>query len=118
MPGEYRLLLGYERDGSPLDPVGLDVAEGRIFGEGPLRMVVPQENPGPPDRGSRFSPSGCGDGLDFREEADHNAGSMVRGVVAIRIDPMPAGVEEFDYMNGGWAFVDAGQLIIYGHGVG
>jgi hypothetical protein len=43
---------------------------------------------------------------------------MVRGVVAIRIDPMPAGVEEFDYMNGGWAYVDAGRLIIYGHGVG
>ena len=42
---------------------------------------------------------------------------MVRGVIAIRIDPMPAGVEEFDYMNGGWAYIDAGQLIVYGHGV-
>jgi len=45
--------------------------------------------------------------LSFDEAADHNAGSMVRGVVAIRID----------YMNGGWAYIDAGQLIIYGHGV-
>ena len=42
---------------------------------------------------------------------------MVRGVIAIRIDPMPAGVEEFDHMNGGWAYVDAGELILYGHGV-
>ncbi len=88
------------------------------MGEGPLRIVVPQENPGKPDRGSKFSPSGCGDGFDFRADADHNAGSMVRAVIAIRIDPMPAGVEEFDYVNGGWAYVDAGQLILYGHGIG
>jgi hypothetical protein len=118
LPGELHLLLGYERDGLPLDPVGLDVSEGKITGEGPLRLVVPQLSPGPPDRGSAFSPSGCGDELDFRTDADHNAGSMVRGVVAIRIDPMPAGVEEFDYMNGGWACVDTGLVILYGHGVG
>ena len=116
--GEHWLMLGYERNGTPLDAVGLDVAEGRIVGEGPLRVVVPQENPGMPDRGSRFSPSGCGDGFDFRADADHNAGSMVRGVIAIRIDPMPVGVEEFDYVNGGWAYVNAGQVIIYGHGIG
>jgi len=87
-------------------------------GEGPLRIVVPQTTPGPPDRGSRFSPTDCGDGMDFREDADHNAGSMVRAVVAIRIDPMPAGLEEFDHVNGGWAYVDAGEIIIYGHGIG
>jgi hypothetical protein len=115
--GELWLMLGYEREGAPLDPANLDVADGRIVGEGPLRMVVPQVNPEKPDRGSRFSPTGCGDGFDFRADADHNAGSMVRGVIAIRIDPMPVGVEEFDYMNGGWAYIDAGQLIIYGYGV-
>jgi hypothetical protein len=117
LPGELRLLVAYERGGVPLDTSYLDATDGRIGGEGPLRIVVPQEDPGTPDRGSRFSPSGCGDGHDFRADADHNAGSMVRGVIAIRIDPMPAGVEEFDFMNGGWAYIDAGQLIIYGHGV-
>jgi hypothetical protein len=117
VPGEHWLMLGYERNGAPLDPSYLDVTEGKIVGEGPLRVVVPQEKPGKPDRGSRLLPTDCGDGFDFREDADHNAGSMVRGVVAIRVDPMPAGVEEFDYMNGGWAFVDAGQLVIYGQNV-
>lgn len=117
IPGEQWLLLAYERDGRPLEPSFLDAAESRIVGEGPLRIVVPQEVPGKPDRGSPVSPTGCDDGLDFREEADHNAGSMVRGVVAIRIDPMPPGVEEFDYRNGGWALLDAGELILYGHGV-
>jgi hypothetical protein len=117
LPEEHWLLLGYERNGRPLDKSILDIEACKILGEGPLRVVVPQAKPGKPDRGSKFSPTECNDGFDFDEEADHNAGSMVRGVVAIRIDPMPAGGEEFDYMNGGWAYIDAGQLIIYGHGV-
>jgi hypothetical protein len=58
--------------------------------------VVPEENPGIPDRGSISSPTDCGDGFDFREDADHNAGSMVRGVATLRIDPMPAGEAEQD----------------------
>jgi hypothetical protein len=117
IPGEHRLLLGYEANGVGLDPARLDVERGKIMGDGPLRAVVPQVKPGRPDRGSMYSPSDCGDDFDYREDSDHNAGAMVRGVVAIRIDPMPAGVEEFDFMNGGWAYVDAGQLIVYGHGV-
>jgi hypothetical protein len=118
LPGVFRLILAFERDGEPLEPSELDVADGRIVGEGPLRIVVPQESPGKPDRGSRYSPSNCSDDFDYRPDADHNAGSMVRGVIAIRIDPMPVGVEEFDYMNGGWAYADAGELIVYGHEVG
>jgi hypothetical protein len=117
IPGEQWLMLAYERDGAPLDTSRLDVARGKIVGEGPLRAVVPQKYPGRPDRGSRVSPTECGDGLDFSEGADHNAGAMVRGVIAVRIDPMPAGVEEYDTMNGGWAHIDAGELILYGHNV-
>jgi hypothetical protein len=118
IPGEHRLLLAFQRNGQPLDPVELDVTEGKIEGEGPLRLVVPEARPGAPDRGSSYSPSSCGDGYDFRPDADHNAGHMVRGVVAIRIDPMPPGVEEFDFMNGGWAYLEADELVVYGHGVG
>jgi hypothetical protein len=117
IPGEHWFMLAYERDGMPMESSYLDAVSGSIEGEGPLRIVVPQAEPGKPDRGLKFSPSGCNDGFDYDENADHNAGSMVRGVIAIRIDPMPAGVEEFDYMNGGWAYIDAGQLIIYGHNV-
>lgn len=117
IPGEHWLMMAYERDGMPLDSSYLDVASGKIRGEGPLRLVVPQTNPGPPDRGAKYSPSGCNDGYDFNEDVDHNAGMMVRGVIAIRIDPMPEGVEEFDYMNGGWAYIDSKELIIYGHNI-
>ena len=117
IPGEHRFMLAYERDGMPMESSYLDVASGKIRGEGPLRIIVPQSEPGKPDRGLKYSPTNCDDGYDFNEGADHNAGKMVRGVIAIRIDPMPAGVEEFDYMNGGWAYIDANQLIIYGHNV-
>jgi hypothetical protein len=117
MPGELWVLLAWERDGEAIEPATLDVAEGRLRGEGPLRLVVPEAKPGWPDRGSDFSPSGCGDGFDFREDADHNAGAMVRGVVAIRVDPLPAGLEEPDFINQGWALVEAGELILYGHGI-
>ena len=105
----------------PLDgrkPDALDLIEsGKIDGEGPYRIIVPQSTPGSPDRGSRYSPTECADGWDFDDTKDHNAGAMVRGVIAIRVNPLPAGVEDFDYHNGGWAYVDSLSVIVYGFGV-
>jgi hypothetical protein len=117
IPGEPWLMLAYGRDGGAMDVSHLDPVSGKTRGEGPLRIVVPQSVPGPPDRGSKVSPSGCNDGHDVDESADHNAGSMVRAVVAIRVNPMPEGFEEFDAKNGGWAYVDSGQLVLYGTGI-
>lgn len=117
IPGEHCLMMAYERDRIALDKSYLDITSGKINGEGPLRIAVPQDEPGKPDRGLKYSPTDCNDGYDFNDNADHNAGAMVRGVIAIRVDPMPAGVEEFDYMNGGWAYIDGEQLIIYGYNV-
>lgn len=117
IPGEHWLMIAYERDSMPMEPSYMEAASGKIMGEGPFRLVVPQAKPGNPDRGLSYSPSRCNDEFDYDDTADHNAGSMVRGVIAIRVDPMPAGVEEFDYINGGWAYINANQLIIYGHNV-
>ncbi len=117
IPGDQYVLIAYERDGDPMVPSYLDIVSGKIEGEGPLRLVVPQSDPGTPDRGLKYSPTNCNDGYDYDDNKDHNAGDMVRGVIAIRIDPMPDGVEEFDYTNGGWAYIDAEQLIIYGHNI-
>jgi hypothetical protein len=30
---------------------------------------------------------------------------------------MPAGHEDFDYRNGGWAYVENGSVVVYGFGV-
>jgi len=117
IPDEQWLMLAYERDGLELDPSNLDVTSGKINGEGPLRIVVPQATPGKPDRGSQYSPTSCDDGNDYDDAKDHNAGAMVRGVIAIRVNPLPEGVEDFDYANGGWAYVDSETVLVYGHGI-
>jgi hypothetical protein len=117
LPDQW-LTLGYRRDGGAIDSAYLDPTTGSIEGEGPYRIIVPQDLGSPPDRGSKFSPSPCQvDGYDYNSSYDHNAGTMVRGVIAIRVNPMPEGYEEFDYMNGGWAYIDTKEVIIYGQGV-
>ena len=117
IPGEQWLLVGWERDGGPMDAASLDPATGRIRGEGPLRVVVPQSRPGAPDRGSGTDPLACGGAHPYEPDADHNADPMVRGVIALRVNPLPAGVEDFDHRNGGWAFVENARLVVYGFGV-
>ena len=98
-------------------PASLDLATGRIRGEGPLRLVVPQSRPGAPDRGSGSQPPECGGRYPYDESADHNADPMVRGVIAIRVNPLPADVEDFDIRNGGWAYVHDARVVVYGFGV-
>jgi len=117
IPGEQWLILAYGRDGIDMQPCNLDITSGRINGEGPFRIIVPQTTPGAPDRGSKYSPTDCNDGYDYDEEKDHNAGTMVRGVTGIRINPLPEGYEDFDHQNGGWAFIDNESVIIYGYGI-
>ena len=82
-----------------------------------MRIVVPQFKPGKPDRGSQYSPTNCNDGNDFDGTKDHNAGEMVRGAIAIRVDPLPAGYEDFDYRNDGWSYIGNGSILVYGQGV-
>jgi len=117
IPGEPWLLLAYERDGRALDATTLDVTSGRLDGEGPFRLVVPQSAPGAPDRGSAAPPVSCPDGHPFDATADHNGGAMVRGVIAIRVNPLPTGHEDFDHRNGGWAYIESASVVVYGFGV-
>jgi hypothetical protein len=117
IPDEQWLILAYERDGAPMEASYLDSASLKISGEGPLRIVVPQSTPGSPDRGSTYSPTNCNDGYDYVKNKDHNAGDMVRGVMAIRINPLDAAYEEFDYTTGGWSYIDNEQLVVYGFGI-
>jgi len=117
IPGEQWLMMAYERNGGAMDPSNLDVTVGKINGEGPYRLIVPQTTPDKPDRGSQYSPTTCADGYDYDPSKDHNAGAMVRGVIAVRVNPLPAGVEDFDFKNGGWAYITNSTLIVYGYGI-
>lgn len=122
IPDEPWLLVALEKDGKPLEVARYEKGTGRLVGEGPYRLVKPLRDlaagdparPGRPDRSARSKI--FGDGWDYNKEIDHNAGACVRGVTVIRINPMPEGVEEYDWKNG-WPLVEKRQIVIFGHGI-
>ncbi|MCK4538277.1 MAG: hypothetical protein KAV42_05715 [Candidatus Krumholzibacteria bacterium] len=119
---EFWHMIAYERDGQPLERSYPDPASGRIIGEGPFRNMIPpgaeEDDLNRPDRGKNEDTSGCTlMEWNYNDYIDHNAGSMVKATVIIRINPVDPGCEEFDIINGGWAMVDGDFILIYGHGV-
>jgi hypothetical protein len=121
IPGNPWLLLAYERDGRPLDPAVYEKATGRLVGEGPYRLVRPQRDitgdparPGRPDRS--VNAKKYGDGWDYSDRIDHNAGAGARGACVIRLNPMPEGYEEFDWKNG-WPLIGDKKVVIFGLGI-
>jgi hypothetical protein len=103
IPDRLYMLLGYLRDGDPLDkgrlvPDPTNPARLVLEGEGPYRLIVPQKVAGSPDRPSTATP--VGDGWDYDTNKDHNAGSSVRSVAAIRVEPLPPGSTDFRWTPG------------------
>jgi hypothetical protein len=92
----------------------IDSIEFRIQGEGPFRIVRPQNTASMPDRGANYAK---GDQYDYVSSIDHNAGDNIRGVTIIRIDPMPSQYEEFDSKNAAWAYLEQNKIVVYGKGV-
>jgi hypothetical protein len=83
-----------------------------LDGEGPYRLIVPQKIAGSPDRGQNDPKEN--DVWDYDSSKDHNAGSSVRSVAAIQVDPLPAGMTQPKWMEGGWNLVDKARIVIYG----
>jgi hypothetical protein len=121
IPNAQWHIIAYEREGLPLEPVYPDPISGKLQGEGPFRNVMPPGSANPamniPDRNSTQTPMCTGDGWDYADGIDHNAGQMVKGAVIIKIYPMPTSCEEFDLVNGGFGLVDSERMVIYGHSV-
>jgi hypothetical protein len=117
IPDRPYMMLGYLRDGDPLDK-GKLIPDPKtptrlvLEGEGPYRLVLPQKIAGGPDRPSTSAP--IGDGWDYDSLKDHNAGSSVRSVTAIRVEPLPAGTTDFNWTESGWNLVDKSRVVIYG----
>jgi hypothetical protein len=112
IPDKLYMLLAYLRDGDPLTIGKINPTTLKLDGEGPYRLIPPQKIAGGPDRPSTLSP--VGDGWDYDKNKDHNAGSSVRSVAAIRIEPLPQGTTDFRWTEGGWNLVDNARLVIYG----
>ena len=111
IPDKLYMLLAYLRDGDPLTPGKINPTTLRLDGEGPYRLIPPQKIAGRPDRSCRDA--AIGDGWDCDQQKDHNAGSSVRTVSAIRVEPIPSGTTDFNVFEGGWNLVDHGKLVIY-----
>ena len=112
IPDKLYMLLAYLRDGDPLTKGKINPATLKLDGEGPYRLIPPQKIAGGPDRPSTLSP--VGDGWDYDKNKDHNAGSSIRSVAAIRVEPLPQGTTDFKWTEGGWNLVDNARLVIYG----
>lgn len=112
IPDKLYMLLAYLRDGNPLVIGKIDPVTLSLDGEGPYRLIPPQKIAGSPDR-SKNGPY-LKDGWDYDPNKDHNAGSSVRSVAAIRVEPLPAGTTDFEWTEGGWNLVDQARLVIYG----
>jgi len=109
-----QLILAYFRDGAELVPGYLDEQNRlSIDSEGPFRTVVPQMIPGPPDQLSTAANQDVF--WPYDKDADHNAGFSERAVVAIRIEPLPEGMSDFNWYEGGWSYVDNKQVVVYGN---
>lgn len=121
IPNALWLILAYEREGKPLDVSAYEKSTGKLVGEGPYRLVKPQSHvmgdrrlPGRPDRS--VNAKTYGDGWDYSDRIDHNAGGGARGACVIRVNPMPEGYEEYDWKNG-WPLIGEKTIVIYGRGV-
>jgi hypothetical protein len=117
IPDKLYMLLGYLRDGDPLTkgkltPDPANPTRLVLEGEGPYRLIIPQKIAGGPDRPSTAAP--VGDGWDYDKNKDHNAGSSIRSVSAIRVEPLPDGTTDFSWAEGGWNLVDKARVVIYG----
>ncbi len=108
------ILLAFEENGTRLERARIDAASGRIAGKGPLRAVVPQFEPGPPDLPQSVDPR-CAEGVApehrFHDAYDHNAGKSVSAVVGIRVNPLPAGTRDADWRALAGA---GGRVVIFG----
>ena len=140
IPDKLYMLLAYLRDGDPLTPGKINPATLKLDGEGPYRLIPPQKivgNPGQTEKCGTYDnidyycqttgpdrpappklptppPPPVKDGYDYDSNKDHNAGSSVRTVSAIRVEPLPSGTTDFNVFEGGWNLVDHGRLVIYG----
>ncbi|MDI6795927.1 MAG: hypothetical protein QMD09_03235, partial [Desulfatibacillaceae bacterium] len=111
VPNGLRMILAYMQEGQFMDP-GVLNNDNKLDGQGPFRVVPPQKIPGPPDQSSR---SNNQDVIwPFNAAWDHNAGSSTRTVTIIRVEPLPAGTTDIDFLEAGWNFVDQNKVLIYG----
>ena len=111
------ILLAYEENGESYPPASVN-GEGRLTGSGPFRVVAPQmKNPGIPDLSSRASDD-CVKKLPekfhYNKTYEKNSDYCVKAVVAIRVNPMPAGTMDIDWPRYTAKAIAEKSVVIFG----
>ena len=111
------ILLAFEENGKPLEIAAIDATTGRITGVGPFRLIVPQSRISPPDLGQRADPfcsSKVAEQFRFHEEYDHNGGKCSEAIIAVRINPLPAGTRDFEWEPVRNQFISDQKIVFFG----
>jgi hypothetical protein len=111
------ILLTYEINGKPYLPASIN-DEGRLQGSGPFRIVAPQmKNPGIPDLSSRAT-AACVEKLPakfhYNRNYEKNSDYCVKAVVAIKVNPMPAGTMDIDWPQYAAKAIEEKSIVIFG----
>ena len=111
------ILLAFEEDGARIASATIDAKTGRIVGTGPLRLVAPQFHASPPDM-LPTADKACLDSVDpkyhYHESYDHNGGKSAFSIVAVRINPLPAGTRDFDWQKAAGDSIAKEQIVFFG----
>lgn len=116
LPGVY-ILFAFEENRKKLEAARLDPETGRITGNGPLRLIVPQFRISPPDLGQRADPSCASkvaEAYRFHEDYDHNGGKCSSAIIAVRVNPLPKGTRDFEWEKVREQFVDGAKIVLFG----
>ncbi|NLV30677.1 MAG: hypothetical protein GXY47_05920 [Acidobacteria bacterium] len=112
-----KVMLAFEENGRKIEPAHLDPASGRIVGTGPLRLVVPQFVPSPPDlpknAGAECQKSVAPE-YAFNEEYDHNGGRSSFSIIAVRVRPLPEGTRDFEWEKERDALLAGEKIVFFG----
>jgi hypothetical protein len=111
------ILLAFEENGQPLQKAVMDEKTGRLVGQGPMRVVVPQFEVSPPDQSQKADP-GCAakvpEASRFHEAYDHNGGKSSFAIVAIRVKPLPPGTRDADWQSGAFSRLAKDEVLVFG----
>jgi len=107
-----RVMLAHKRNGELIPPLGRN-ENGKLKGEGPYRMILPQSNPSLPDQPEKSSHPDCPNPFD--ESLDHNSGDCPRGVIGIQVHPMPANSREPDWRTMADDLQKSSSILVFGN---
>jgi hypothetical protein len=111
------VLLTYEVNGKQYPPALINDRQ-KLQGSGPFRIVAPQmKNPGAPDNSSNATeaciakvPAQYRFNLGFEKNSDY----CVKAVVAIRVNPLPAGTMDIHWPQYARKAIDEKNIVIFG----